>query len=255
MTKRGKQDKHGFSPAAIGRWVLGLCLIGGLLAGVGWSFVWVLTPDNVPLKQVQIEGDIRHTGRERIKRAMAPTLQGGFFSLDLEAVRSAVENLPWVTRASVRRVWPHSLVVRVHEREALAHWGDKGVVSPEGEVFTPAGDSVPQGLARLTGPVGSAPDMVRRYQWILGRLETKGLDIERLSMSERGAWILQVRQGPLLHLGNRNLERRLERFLSRHADLVSHGQAQQVDLRYTGGFAVRWTEQPAEGMGHTGAEG
>ncbi len=255
MAQRGKQNTPGIDPALVGRWVLGLGLIGGLLGGLVWTFVWVLAPDNVPLKQVQIEGDIRHTGRERIKRALAPALQDGFFGLDLSAVRSAVEDLPWVTRASVRRVWPRRLVVRVHEREALARWGDNAVVSPEGEVFTPEFDSVPSGLAQLSGPEGSASEMVRYYQWMLGRLRDEGLAIERLTLSERQAWTLQVRKGPLLLMGNRELEQRLDRFLSRYADLASRGPAQQVDLRYAGGIAVRWLEQPAEGTGQMGAEG
>jgi cell division protein FtsQ len=240
--------------AVIGRWAVALALLGGLIGSGVTGVVWLAAPSNVPLERVRIDGDLRHTRRELLQRTLAGGLRGSFFSLDLDAVREAVESLPWITRASVRRVWPGTLVVHVEEREALARWGDDALVSPLGEVFKPDPGTVPNGLAGLSGPPQSVPEVVERYTWMRRRLAQRGLDIARLQLSGRHAWSVQLGSGLWLYLGNRDLERRLERFLLHFRRLDEHAGLAQVDLRYTNGFAVRPRPAGAEEQ-ETGAEG
>ena len=47
-------------------------------------------------------------------------LSGNFFTADLKRVKEAVETLPWVASATVRRVFPDRLIVEVERRKALA---------------------------------------------------------------------------------------------------------------------------------------
>ncbi len=84
------------------RWMVALLVLGVLVGGGAWGAVWLLTPDNVPLEKVRIDGDIQHTRREVLQHTLAGRLSGSFFSLDLDGVRGAVESLPWVTRGRVR---------------------------------------------------------------------------------------------------------------------------------------------------------
>ncbi len=238
----------------IGRWLVALVLLGGLAGSGIVGALWLAAPSNVPLERVQIDGGLRHTRRELLQQTLAQELRGSFFSLDLDAVREAVESLPWITRASVRRVWPGTLVVHIEEREALARWGDAAVVSPLGEVFKPEPGSVPKGLAALSGPPQSAPEVVERYKWMRRRLGSQGRDIAQLRLSRRHAWSVQLRSGLWLHLGNRNIEQRLERFLLNFQQIVEHERLVQVDLRYANGFAVRPRPIDAEEQ-KAGAEG
>ncbi len=255
MKKKDQEKKPQLDLARIGRWLLGVALFGGLLGGLVWSTAWIMAPDNVPLKQVKIEGDIRHTGAKTVKRAIAPHLRGSFFSLDLNQVRTAVEQLPWVSRASVRRIWPRSLVVTVHERTALAYWGSESVISPEGEIFKPKANSVPSGLVRFDGPMDGALQMVERYQWMRPLFAQKNLHIVSLGLSERQAWRMTLNNGTELQLGNRNLEGRVQRYLTHFFRLTDEQRATRVDLRYSGGFAVHWLEPPVDGGQTNGAEG
>ncbi len=57
------------------------------------------------------------------KRPVHESIRGGFFSVDLQAVRSAVEGLPWVDRVSVKRLWPDRIEETVVVHEPLARWG------------------------------------------------------------------------------------------------------------------------------------
>jgi cell division protein FtsQ len=236
------------------RWTLAGVLLGALFGGALWGGAWLLVPDNVPLHRVRVDGEVRHTRREALERALASRLDGSFFGLDLDAVRRGVELLPWVQRASVRRVWPGTLVVHIQERRALARWGKRALVSPAGEVFEPEADSMPAGLAYLEGPHDSAATVAERYRWMRAYLAPYGLEITRLALSERHAWTLELGDGERLLLGNRGLERRLQRYLTFLQKLREQGQPERVDLRYSNGFAVSW-RQPVTGATETGAEG
>jgi len=252
---RTKEQQRPLSLRQVGRWLLGTALISGLLVGAVTGAAWLLTEENVPLERVRIEGDVRHTGETTLQRALAASLRGSFFSMDLDAVRRSVEALPWVSRASVRRVWPPALVLTVNERRALARWGANGVVSPEGEVFEPEVRSVPAGMARLEGPPGSAPEVVRQYRKITPQLREQGLEIARMTLSERHAWTLELDGGLRLQLGSQALEQRLERFLCHWPELRDEGVAEQVDLRYANGFSVRWSEEVVGSTVQVGLEG
>ena len=192
MKKNGRQSETTELGARMVRWILALVLWGGLAGGAIWTLAWLATPHNVPLERVRIDGDFRHTKRVMLQKTLAAQLEGSFFSLDLDRVRSAVESLPWIEQASVRRVWPATLVVRVEERVALARWGGDSVVSPQGEVFRPDPSSVPPGLAILSGPAGSAREVVHRYGWMRRNLQRRGLNILRLELSGRHAWTLEL---------------------------------------------------------------
>lgn len=235
------------------RWGSAVGLLGGLAGGLIWIAVWLGASDNVPLERVRIDGDIRHTARAVLERTLAGRLRGSFFSLDLNAVREALEDLPWITRASVRRVWPATLVIRVEERSALARWGRNSVVSPDGEVFTPDSDSVPKKLAILAGPLDSATEIAKRYAWLRQRLSVRQMEITRLQLSDRHAWTLELNDGLRLNFGNRDFERRFDRFIRHYPRLAAQGAIEQMDLRYGNGFAVRWgprdTGAEQDGMG------
>jgi len=49
-------------------------------------------------------------------------IKGNFFSINLQRARAAFESVPWVRRATVRRVWPDRLAVSLEEHRAAALW-------------------------------------------------------------------------------------------------------------------------------------
>ena len=62
-----------------------------------------------PVRDVTVQGELEHTLRSEIEAALYNRVSGNFFSVDVEGVRAALERLPWVRRAAVRRVWPDRL--------------------------------------------------------------------------------------------------------------------------------------------------
>lgn len=225
---------------ALGAAVILLGFIGAL-TGAG---VKLRDPHTLPIRTVQIEGELRHLNRARLEQVAAPVVSGGFFSVDLRAVREALTGLPWVYRVGVRRQWPDRLVVVVEEQRPVAQWGESALVNPYGELFHPPREEFPQGLPVLRGPEGKARELLREYAALTERLAPLGLRVTMLEENERLAWRLRLDNGIEVALGREQRAARLERFVRVYAAALADRAAQiaAVDLRYTNGLAVAWRQ-------------
>lgn len=236
-------------PRPWGRWLMGLGLLALMIGGVALGVSWLRQPQTLPIGVVHISGELRYLSRANLQQVVAKGLKGGFFSLDLEKVRASVLALPWVAQASVRRLWPDRIELQVQERRAVARWASQSLVTPDGEVFHPQPNEIPEGLPNLVGPdKGSAPLLLARYQQWQDQVGAKGLKIEELRLEARGAWSLTFQDGLRLELGKSEVPERLARFLTILPQLHAQaGTAERIDLRYSNGLAVQWrVETPAE---------
>ena len=230
-----------------GRWVLALLLLLSTGAGAFWTVEKLQDPRVLPFKVVRIDGGLRHLDRLQIEKAVGGEIRGNFFTVDVERIYRAACNLPWVDQASVRRLWPDTLLIKISEQTPLARWGERQLVNPEGEIFSPLPHEIPEGLPQLSGPDGSSREVVLNFLNMKPRLTLLGLELEKVNLDARRSWMLVFTGGMRLHLGNRELEGRLQRFLAvfpRIRPAVEEDQSVlDVDLRYTNGFTVRWQRQ------------
>ena len=79
------------------------------------------------ISDVRIVGNLRWVSRQELKQAIAGRLRGGFFRVDIAAVREAALAVPWVRDVSVRRVWPGELHLTVVENWPNRTLGGRGV--------------------------------------------------------------------------------------------------------------------------------
>ena len=189
-----------------------------------------------PVRDVTIQGELRHTMRAEIEAALHGRVHGNFFSVDVVEVRNALERLPWVRRAAVRRVWPDSLEATIEEHVALARWGEGALVNTHGERF-PGGSK--EQLPRFSGPRGSEGEVAHRYLRFNELVAPLGARVEEVILTPRLAWQLKLSNGVRLALGRdaEAAEVRLERFVESAAR--GTWRYDYVDLRYPNGFALR----------------
>ena len=100
-----------------------LVILGGMAGLCVWGWAELQRADRVPVRTVLIEGELRYLERSRLAETASPHVSGGFFTVDVEGVRRAIAALPWVDHASVRRIWPDTLRIRVEEQVPVALWG------------------------------------------------------------------------------------------------------------------------------------
>ena len=205
----------------------------------------------LPLRRLDVQGDLAHVTREQAESAARSGAAGTFLSVDLDAVRRAFESLPWVRKVEARRLWPDRIEVSIEEHAALARWGSdaqtRRLVNTYGEVFEaelPEATRLPQ----FTGPSGSAQEVTRRYAAFRQTLAPLQLDPRQVLLSPRYAWELRLSNGLTLELGRDQLKepvlQRLARFVTFYAQTLGslNRRLEYVDLRYPSGFALRVPE-------------
>jgi cell division protein FtsQ len=222
---------------------LGAAFIGlALFLGAGWGAYLLKDPAVVPVRYIDIRGQLVHMTDVQLTQVLEPLLRRSLFTLDMVAIRQVLASLPWVRSVSVRRVWPDRLEISLHERLAVARWGDGRLVGQEGEVFSAPAPTIPAGLPLWYGPEGTERTVGDRYRRMSAALTPLGRNIVRLARDARGAWSLRLDNGLDLELGRKQEMDRLARFVHVFpvALATQVGRIEVVDLRYRNGFAVRW---------------
>ncbi|TPL90630.1 cell division protein FtsQ/DivIB [Mesorhizobium sp. B2-3-13] len=166
---------------------------------------------------------------------------------DAEAARERIATLPWIQVAAVRKIYPHTLEVRVEERAAFALWqqgNDLSVIEKDGAVIAPfsGGKQVLLPLLIGTGAPAKAPDFLARieqYPDLASRI--KGY----VRVGER-RWDLKLDNGITIKLPEDDEEQALAELVKMDHDkgLLSRDIA-AVDMRLTDRLVVELTPQAA----------
>jgi cell division protein FtsQ len=222
--------------------IFGSIFVLGFIALTIWAGILLSNPDTLPIKQVRIEGDFTHLSPVDLQLLVTDKVRGGFFNLDVDAVRLALMDEPWVSEVTVKRIWPDALRVIVIEQIPVVRWGESGLLNSSGEYFAPDISTISKALPLLTGPKGSEINLLARFNAMQERIQSIGLNISSVALDERRAWRFQLDNGIKVILGRRDFEERFNRFLTLIPATISGRieQTESIDMRYTNGFSILW---------------
>ena len=214
----------------------GLVMVGVVWLGEGW-----VARDTLPIRYVRLEHPTVRVNPNNLKAVLAPWAGNSFFSVDLEAVRQAVEALPWVARVRVRKAWPDTLWLHIEEHQPVARWSDHQLVDQHGQLFAIPPGFVPRDLPLLQAGGGDRQTVVDMFDWLQRRLRSHGLALSRLERDELGGWQVELGNGVEVVLGRREVRQRMETFLRvwEQQDLRWQASLARADMRYTHGMAIR----------------
>lgn len=228
---------------------LALFTVLGSAAGLTLMLEWMKDPQQWPVQRVQVEGDFRHLRAEQIQAAVAQPAEAGFFVVDVGELQARLQTLAWVDQVSVRRVWPDELDIQVREQRPVARWGADGFVNARAEVFTPEQKVALDHLPQLQGPDGNQQRVLDMYARLQALVRPLQLDVNRLVLTARRAWRVQLSNGLTLEVGRRDPLQRVARFVRVYPAILAagtEGHMTAVDLRYSNGFAAHWQAAETE---------
>jgi cell division protein FtsQ len=219
---------------------------------IGW---WMVNRPVFAVKRVMVDtlhSPLQHVTPQQIQSTVGEAISGTVLRTDLAAIHAAAQSLPWVRSATVRRVWPNRLLVRIEEQQAIAVWDDKRLVNQQGEVFlgSPKEHKADCRLIILSGPEGSERLVANRAQELARWLAPLGAPLQSVTLSDQYAWTVSLQGGLELELGRDTLpsplEERVRMFVKSQPWLARQLGAQGVapsltraDLRYATGYAYR----------------
>lgn len=214
----------------------------GSVALVGTALALTSLLDR-PVRNVDVIGAFHRVSVLDVEKVVRSTLTGGFVRANIAELQGAVEHVPWVDQARIQRRWPDTLQISITEQEAVARWGDTGLVNARGEVFVRGERHVPMELPRLEGPDGSEHRVAEEFFQIRSQLDAASLAVSGLRLDQRGAWEIDLANGVVVRLGRRELQERLDRFMKVVVVGIVNARAAEIsyiDMRYSNGFSVGW---------------
>jgi cell division protein FtsQ len=225
------------------------CIVLLLAAGM-W---WVLRHPLFAISGISVQGEVAHNSAMTLRANVAPRLSGNFFTVNLAAAREAFEGVPWVRTAVVRREFPNRLRVQLQEHRAVALWGSESesesrMLNNYGEVFEAnAGEADNDALPRLAGPDAESAQVLAMYLAVKPLFEPVDLGVERLVLTARGSWQVELDTGAQVELGRGTVDEvvaRTQRFVQTLTQVASrYGRRPDAlvsaDLRHGDGYAVR----------------
>ena len=191
------------------------------------------------LRQLSVTGH-RFTPETAIFDAFDPVNMRSLLRFDSVAVRERIERLPWVETASITRVLPDQVSVRIVERTPFAVW-QRGrremLIDAHGRELAPA-DGSHRDLPRVAGEgapaeAGEILALVGKYPELLARIEVATRIGER-------RWTLRLKSGHEIHLPAGRVSEALAQLMTAHG---RHRLLEQpysmIDMRSEDRIAVR----------------
>ncbi|MSR11793.1 MAG: cell division protein FtsQ/DivIB [Gammaproteobacteria bacterium] len=225
-----------------------LCISAGLAVQQNFNEIFGFV--NRPITRVQMNEQWQQLNERDIRQLLQGTMGKGFFEVDVAKVKSAIEQHPWVARASVRRVWPDTLSMDITEHVAIARWGENQLLNLHGATFAPADLAGASHLPRLQGPEASQFQVMQQYQLFSQILFPAGLKLTELTLTARGSWQITLNDSLQVAIGRSDLTEKMERFVEFYiSQPKTNAEAfEAIDLRYGNGIAVRNKQQDLTGV-------
>jgi cell division protein FtsQ len=190
---------------------------------------------------LEIDG-AAHASRPGIEKIFGDDMGASVYLIPLSERRDAIRDVPWVREASVARVWPNRVIVRVKERTPIAfvrmNSSRFGLIDVEGVILPPATDRFKLPVLSGVHPSDSVAKRREGVQRVL-RLESDlgeaMANISEVDVSDGDN--LKVSQpydgrSLTLLLGDRNFAARYQNFVSHYGQIQQHlPGAAVLDLR------------------------
>ncbi len=246
---RPKAPSPMFSTPAL-QLAAGMTFAAAVLMLVAGGALWLMQRPTFDLRQIELHasgaGALRHVNVNMVRAATVGRLSGNFFTLSLDEARRVFESVPWVAAVSVRRGWPDRLLVTLTEHRAIALWDDGRLLSDRGQLFVAnvAEAEVAGPLPQVDAPPRLAAEVARRLPQLTTVLESVGLLLQSIEVSERSSWTLNAASGLQIVLGRDEpagrLDERLALLAGQYPAMAAHLGVEpvRVDARYPRGFAV-----------------
>lgn len=208
------------------------------------GYYYLSDAERFPVTTIKVAANYEHVSHKELENVLSKYLSDSFFTLSVSALQNELKEMSWIDTATVERVWPDTLKIRLVEKKPVAIW-DNALMTEDGKLFNegavPAGLNLPQ----LKGPLSQQAEVLQVYEKLSKILSMYGLNATGLQLRENQSWVLLLGNGIKIYLGKKELEERLLRFCKAYPAVFAEKieQLSSVDLRYPRGMAVQWKQQ------------
>jgi len=246
-------------PRFAGSFLLAALFVGvGIFGAVRGGELDVFVAANGPLKDVlaravglgistvEVSGTSRLSSQE-VAAAAGIDGKGSLLFADVDALRERLKSNPMIAEASVRKLYPHALVIAVTERQPFALWqkdGEVSLVAADGTPIDRLRDARYVDLPLVVGE--GANEKAKAFATLIDSQPNLKPLVRAGNWIGQRHWELQLKNGLTVKLPEANPEAALALFAGLMRDYkLSEKALILVDLRLPDRVVFRLTEQAA----------
>ena len=206
------------------------------------GYQWILNPENLTIKSVEVMGDLKILDKKQLQPVIESYAKTNLYLLDAKGLEEKIEDNPWVYSASMTRVWPDKLIVKIFEQHPVAYWGKNEMLAENGEIIKAVLEDKKESLPLLYSPNDKGRNMATGFLKIRETMKGFPVKLKEFKEDARGSWQIKLENGMVLKIGREQQDKRLKRFMVAYKQSLNKviDKVSIVDLRYTNGFAVKW---------------
>lgn len=199
------------------------------------------------IEKIEYRGAFDLVNQVQVNEVTQNALQGNFFTVNLEGLKSVLEKIDWVKSVSVDKRWPDTLSVNIEEHQPVTRWQSGGWIVVSGELIQALNPGKLE-LDRLPLLDGNELDIhliLAKYRLWSGYLQKVGLDIVKIQLSEANSWSVSLAKTAAadveLRLGKTtNIDQRLISFIQLYERSPAFFEGvEYIDARYPNGVAIK----------------
>jgi|GEM_PF-262472 len=203
----------------------------------------------VLIETVAITGELANTNGDQIEMAIEDLVESDYFSIKLGAIKAVLEKFPWIKSVDIRRIWPNSILININEKQAIAYWQNKELLSAEAEIFNPKEIKSLGQLPKLSGPEDKAVFVMHNYHQMNRILSAVGLNIESLHLEDRYSWQLKLNTKMTVRVDDKKSLEKIKNMVSllKKVSVEEIVKIKSIDLRYENGMALSHSQKKLAG--------
>ena len=220
-----------------------LVLITIVLLSIGMGVVlWSNAGNRFPIRYVRIIGSLENINLAELQNVLELVSDQGILDVNLAVVHDVSQQMEWIEKVNVRRVWPDTLELQVIEHIPYARWGSNGLLSDKGVLFEPGDLEEFIYLPKLEVSNQSQKQWVGHLHSLNQKLAVYKMGIASLHVESALGWSAILLNGITVVMGRKQPLIVFDRFLKALALMEEKEIAamKRIDLRYPQGFTVEW---------------
>ena len=198
---------------------------------------------DIKLKNVKILG-IENTKPTEVINIVSGLKETSLSNIDLHEISTQINNIDWVKKSELRKIYPSTLVVKVYEHNPIAIWfnnGNKFLVDDESEIIKELNPNNFKNLKVIAGlnaleDIPEIISMIRNYPEFEKKIKSL------LRVGDR-RWTVRLHNGITIHLPEKNVANAIEEIeqldskhalLSRYVDIIDMRLPDRIDIMPSG---------------------
>lgn len=198
---------------------------------------------DIKLKNVKILG-IENTKPTEVINIVSGLKETSLSNIDLHEISTQINNIDWIKKSELRKIYPSTLVVKVFEHNPIAIWfnnGNKFLVDDESEIIKELNPNNFKNLKVIAGlnaleDIPEIISMIRNYPEFEKKIKSL------LRVGDR-RWTVRLHNGITIHLPEKNVANAIEEIeqldskhalLSRYVDIIDMRLPDRIDIMPSG---------------------